>query len=211
MPTWAAVTLGLLSGVTVGLLATVLRLIEERGAPVRQATLDAGQDLAALASDWFDAVEKAIDKCRDELGDCDQERDAANRLIHEGRKRLDRLAVIVGPGSEVVRQGALTLNSVQAAVRVLPKSDADVMDDVARDEEDHEPSDEEEFAALVGDTFDERIDAASNLLHGGLTSWGHFTYEASRYFHRGLLQRQRAAPRAGVDHERRPSYRRPGS
>jgi hypothetical protein len=102
---------------------------------------------------------------------------------------------------------------VDWAVRALPSSVDEVIDEVARgadDDEDDYLSDEEEFAALVDADWGGRVDAARIYLDNGLEHWGRFTYEASKQFHRGLLHRQRAAPRRGVDDARR-WFRRQGS
>jgi len=60
VPVWAAVVIALLSGLFGGLLGTLAKIADERGSEVRRATIEATQDFAALATDWFDAIGTAI-------------------------------------------------------------------------------------------------------------------------------------------------------
>lgn len=211
MPVWAAVVIALGSGICGGLLGTLAKIADERGAEVRREIIRATQDFAALATDWFAAVDAAITQNEKNLGgsgelageDDDVELKAARAVIHQAGTRLDRLAVLVGPTSELVQAGAKTLDRVSRALDVLPDVPFTELMDIDLDEDERALLDEElgamteeerddHTADVVGDLFDQRIALARALHRRALEHWGQFASVASRELRRGLMPRLRS-------------------
>lgn len=189
MPVWAAVFIALVSGVSGGLLGTLAKIADDRGAEVRRAVVDATQDFAALATDWFAAVDAAITACEERNEPDDAKREAAEAVIKQANTRLDRLAVLVGPSSALVRTGAGTLSRVEDALKELPPVLSEIEVDVDEDEMAALSEDEqfERYLALQGASFDERIAEARLLHRHALDYWATFATFAAAELRRGLI------------------------
>lgn len=198
--TWITVVVALISGLSGGLIGTVLNLHEDRKAAVRAETIEAVQAFAALATESFEAVGDAIENHEEESGPDKESRDEADRILKEARTRLDRLAVLVGPSSELVQIGARMNRTLASALQELPPSLPDINIALSDDEAsslDALSGDEhlEVYGGMQTDVFDEEIRKA-RLRHAlALEEWRGFAEAASGILNRGLLPRfQRSGP-----------------
>ena len=200
VPVWAAIVIAVLSGLGGGLIGTLVKAAEDRTAEVRRATIEATRDFAALATDWFALVDEAIREHERRLGPDDETRAKADDALRQGRKRLDRLAVLLGPDTDVVQRGAETLEFLASALDELPDALSDIELELTDDEEaefaalsDDEHGDR--FGELQGESFDEGIGEARILQRMGLATWRGFTESASRELRRGFFPRVRLPTR----------------
>jgi hypothetical protein len=206
MPVWASILIAALSGLSGGLIGTLIKVSEDRKTEVRRATIDAMEGFAALATEWFAVVGEAIQEAERTHSTEDSEaRRIARDSLKEGRKRLDRLAILLGPRSTVVGTGARVLHLLDGAVEELP----DGWPEATLVEDDHDhiarlATEEDRFdyvADLEGELLDEAILESKQMHALALEGWPSFAEAAALHLHRGLLPRPRAlsaAYRRGV-------------
>jgi hypothetical protein len=192
------VFVAVLSGLCGGLIGTLVKVADDRKVELRRATIEAVQEFAALASDWFEAAGTAIRRTEEELGFDTAAREDADRLLYEGRKRMDRIAVLVGPDSQVVQTGSRTLQMLTLALAALPGVLSDVEVELSQREAselDTLTCDEhaDRYADMQGELFDEGVATAKGLHDRALANWREFTEAASAQLGRGLLPRPRAS------------------
>lgn len=197
MPVWATVVVGIVAGLGGGLIGTFVKVAEDRKVDVRRKTIEAMEDLAAMATDWFALANAAIDQVADYGPSEDSEtRRRALESLHEGGKRLDRLAVLISPGHVVVGSGARVIHLLREAVRELPER----LPEPETDQEDEEHmaalATEDDrlnyWAELQSEMLEEEILESRLMVSMALEGWDTFAEAAALTLQRGLLPRPRA-------------------
>lgn len=102
MPVSARVVVGVVAGLGGGLFGTLVKVAEDRKVEVRRKIIDATEGIAAMATEWFAVADAAVDDVALVGPEVYDSRRVALDAIREGRKRLDRLAILLGPGHVVV-------------------------------------------------------------------------------------------------------------
>lgn len=113
----------------------------------------------------------------------------------DGRKRLDRLAIMLGPGHVVVGSGARILHLLGEAVEGLPsewpEADLDDEDEAHMATMATQEERDEYRADVEGELIDEEIAESRMMLRLALEGWDTFAEASSLYLQRGLLPRPR--------------------
>jgi hypothetical protein len=193
VPTWAWILVTLLAALGSGLIGTLARITHDRGAERRHHTMEALEAFSGSATEWFDAVNRAIDD-RLQAGfsfDAPQEAmRAAEMAMQDARRKANRLQVLVPWQSEIGRAASevtMALETSIAELREWPPlvDDADDADPAAEDGEDERGNHEyDPWGELIEATIAEAM-----LWHeAGLQAFRKFTQVAAEELHRSLVR-----------------------
>jgi hypothetical protein len=195
VPVWAAIVIGLGSGVVGTVLSTVLRISYERETELRQRGIQAADDFAVQGARIFAAVDEAITARDDSTPNEEAAMDAARAVLRETEARVVRLQLLFGPDSPAAETAAGVVSCLFAAIGELREWPPDwgermeVTPDMTPEELDEEGSRAYESA------WEDAIDEARMWEDFGLQTFHRFTREASEQLRRPWRPGRRRRPR----------------